>query len=494
MAAVRTAQLTRAEIQKLLLDGFFPECAAQSRPYRAQSALKEWGLPYAADGAVTRHLAEFLQGRPRVDTILFNGGSLRPEFLRERICQQIAKWQGGIPPLALENADPDLSVARGAALYGRMLHHGTTRIEAGAARAVFLEVLRGRTSEADQRGRPSLVCVLPRGATPEQRFEITALPLEMQTTCLARFQAYYSTRDDKSKAGDVTGFNEEDHHALPPLETVIDVIDPTRSVTAGTIPVKLIASANELGLLQVACVSTDPSINECWPLEFNLRSHEEHSQKASKTVAVSNAPTTKPNVAGRALETARARIKESFNRAANPRQPLTATRMLRNLEQILGIPKSEWNAALVRALWPALESCSARRKESADYEEAWLMLAGFLLRPGFGVAGDHTRIDSLWLLRERGLYFPGKRSKIQEYVLWRRLAGGLDQHRQEQILTAERDKIRMQKNVAPELILLAGSLERLPVPTKTELATLFIDSAANLARGKKHCAPYFGAL
>jgi hypothetical protein len=43
---------------------------------------------------------------------------------------------GGFPPLALENADPDLAVARGAARYGKVLHHRTERIEAGAARGV----------------------------------------------------------------------------------------------------------------------------------------------------------------------------------------------------------------------------------------------------------------------------------------------------------------------------------------------------------------------
>jgi hypothetical protein len=136
----------------------------------------------------------------------------------------------------------------------------------------------------------------------------------------------------------------------------------------------------------------------------------------------------------------------------------------------------------------------ARREESADYEEAWLILAGFLLRPGLGAAADHFRIDSLWQLREHGLYFAGKRSKVQEYVLWRRVAGGLEQQRQEQILAPELDKIRMQKKISPELILLAGSLERLPIQTKTELADLFIDAASNLARENKHCAPYLGAL
>jgi molecular chaperone DnaK (HSP70) len=62
VAAVRTAQLTRAEVQAVLLDGFFPECNSQAHPYRTQAALKEWGLPYASDSAVTRHLADFLRG------------------------------------------------------------------------------------------------------------------------------------------------------------------------------------------------------------------------------------------------------------------------------------------------------------------------------------------------------------------------------------------------------------------------------------------------
>jgi molecular chaperone DnaK (HSP70) len=491
VAALRTTQLTRAEIEALLLDGFFPECGAQAYPYRTRAALKEWGLPFASDCAVTRHLADFLRGRPRVDAILFNGGSLRSEMLRERICQQVAKWQGGLP-LALENAAPDLAVARGAALFGKVLHRRTERIEAGAARAVFLEVGRMRTSEAAEPAPPSLVCVLPRGASSDQRFQIAGLPLEVQTNRLARFQAYYSTRDEASKAGEVVDWSEADHHALPPLQTVINITDSAPGTTADTLPVTLIANANELGLLQVSCVSADPSISQSWPLEFNLRPHEQNDQNAFNTAAVS--VDAKPNVTAQALEAARARMQHLFNRPSKQREMLTATRLLKNLEQVLGMPKSEWNAALVRALWPALENCMARRKESADHEEAWLILAGFLLRPGFGAAADHFRIDNLWRLHEHGLYFAGKRSKVQEYVLWRRVAGGLERQRQEQILAPELDKIRTRKKVAPELIRLAGSLERLPTPTKTELANLFIDAASNLARENKHCAPYLGAL
>ena len=43
VAGTRTAQLTRAELRALLLDGFFPECDSQARPYRTQAALKGVG-------------------------------------------------------------------------------------------------------------------------------------------------------------------------------------------------------------------------------------------------------------------------------------------------------------------------------------------------------------------------------------------------------------------------------------------------------------------
>ena len=117
-----SAQVTRAELEALLLDGFFPDCMATDRPRRALGAIKEWGLPYAFDGAITRHLAAFLRGRPSVDAVLFNGGSLYPPRLRDRLREQIGKWQEGRLPEVLENAELDLAVARGAAYFGRLLH------------------------------------------------------------------------------------------------------------------------------------------------------------------------------------------------------------------------------------------------------------------------------------------------------------------------------------------------------------------------------------
>src|SRR5215470_6891562 len=302
VASSHTARLTRPELWALLLDGFFPECDSRARPYRTQAALKEWGLPYASDCAVTRHLADFLRGRPRVDAILFNGGSLRPELLRQRICRLVGKWQGGLPPLALKNADPDLAVACGAALFGKSVHSKTERIEAGAARAIFLEVLREQSREAAQPARRSLVCILPRGASSEQRFDVAGLPLEVRTNHPARFQAHYSTSDDRSKAGDIVDWNEREFNTLPPLVTIIKAADSAPDITTNTLPVTLTASANELGLLQVSCVSADERIEQSWPLEFDLLPQEQDSQSVLRSVAGSSVSVhTEPNVSADAL-------------------------------------------------------------------------------------------------------------------------------------------------------------------------------------------------
>ena len=88
---------------------------------------------------------------------------------------------------------------------------------------------------------------------------------------------------------------------------------------------------------------------------------------------------------------------------------------------------------LLRNLWPALNEQTMGRKLSVEHEEAWLTLAGFLLRPGFGFAHDGLRMDELWQLRDAGLCFPGKRGKVQEYILWRRVAGGLTAERKTRI-------------------------------------------------------------
>ena len=486
VAGTQTVTLDREEVERLVLDGFFPKCDARARPYRAQTGLHDWGLPYAADGAVTHHLADFLRDRPRVDAVLFNGGSLRSAVLRQRLLEQVASWQGGIRPSELENPVADLAVALGAARCGKLLQGHASHIMAGAARAVFLQV-QTLSAAADETTSPPLVCVLPGNAAAEQVFEIDLPGLEVRTDQLVSFQACSAARHHWCQAGDVLPFDPESFHMLPPLQTIIKTANGP--ATDRTVPVRLAAKMNALGLLQIACVSTDPLTPQSWPLEFNLRS-QEHGMAAAPVAPVSTA--VEVNATVETQQAARDHITTTFTRPQKLGR-LTANTILKHLESILLLPRHEWNAALLRALWPAVHERTSGRKLSVEHEEAWLTLAGFLLRPGFGFGGDVLRMDELWLIRSSGLCFPGKRSNVQEYILWRRVAGGLTAERQKMLLAGELDSI-LKGRASPELVRLAGSLERLPREMKVDLIQAFVNQVLQRVEGKQHCAPYLAAL
>ena len=75
-------EVTRAELHQVLFEGFFPLVAKDAPLARGRGGLQEFGLPYASDPAVTRHLATFL-GRhdaQHVHAVLFNGGAMTPQL------------------------------------------------------------------------------------------------------------------------------------------------------------------------------------------------------------------------------------------------------------------------------------------------------------------------------------------------------------------------------------------------------------------------------
>ncbi|MBF8272249.1 MAG: hypothetical protein HW380_1354 [Magnetococcales bacterium] len=493
LSSAMSARMTRGEIHKILFEGFFPECDRAAVPETARGAFKEWGLPYATDSAITKHLAAFLNGLPRVDAILFNGGSLFPILVRERLLLQIGNWQEGYTPLSLENREPDLAVALGAARYGRILHTKENRIEAGAPRAIFLEVHRKGDAHHKASGPPSLVCILPRGAKSGERFAMDDLALSLQINRPVRFQSHYSTRGIKVKAGGLVDWNEKEFHPLLALETIIKLDDAEEKRMGKTLPVSLSAEQNELGLLQIFLHSQHADVKQTWPLEFNLRPHESGSvtAKRSHTEAMIKA---EPNVSAEAMVMAQERIQTLFSQRIDKRDKLTATRLTKSLEEMFGRPKGEWNWVVVRGLWEALEKSFLYRSNSIDHEETWLILAGYFLRPGFGAIMDEARMDSLWRLKEGGQAFPGKRIRLQEHILWRRVAGGLDRQRQERLFSPELHSLRGTKGVSPELIRLSGALERLGHEIKTELIDFYADSAKNLLKAKQYADPYLNAL
>ena len=84
-----STNLERAQVESTILEGFFPIIEPDERPVeRPRQGITEFGLPYAQDPAITRHVIQFLErhradvaaiGKTTIepDLILFNGGALK---------------------------------------------------------------------------------------------------------------------------------------------------------------------------------------------------------------------------------------------------------------------------------------------------------------------------------------------------------------------------------------------------------------------------------
>jgi hypothetical protein len=144
-----TSRVSRDLVLDTVVEGFFPRVGGDERPARGSSSA-ELGLPYAADTAITRHVADFLarhheagDGAPlaRPDALLFNGGACEPELVRERVADVVGRWHdasGASRPAVLEAESLQLAVARGAAYYGLVRRGHGVRIGSGTARTYYL--------------------------------------------------------------------------------------------------------------------------------------------------------------------------------------------------------------------------------------------------------------------------------------------------------------------------------------------------------------------
>jgi molecular chaperone DnaK (HSP70) len=459
--AMLRATLTAEEVQALLLDGFYPECPREARPEQRPGALRELGLPYAADSAVTRHLAAFLADQPPVDAILCNGGSLQPDLVRSRLASLVRQWQPGHEIVLLDNPEPSLAVARGAARFGLLAQQQARRIQAGAARSLYLE------AATTEEGGRKLLCVLPSGTPPDTETTVDLPGLKLRTGRPVQFGVRTSAHRPKDRVGDVLSLDAPGLATLTPLHTVIRPRDGGRDER----PVRLAARLNALGWVQVACVdASDPG--QRWPLEFDLHEQPETGEPAAR-------PVLDPGVPESQRKLAEERLRDLFHRPYDRRDPISPTRLTQSLEKRLGLPKGEWNAALLRGLWPALHACFADRERSYEHEETWVSLAGLLLRPGYGVRWDETRMDQLWEFHEDGFWYPGKAMQVNADILWRRVAGGLDAARQIVLFDHAVSRIReAPKKPSPEAIRLTGSLERVDPERKIALVRLLLERLA----------------
>ena len=284
--ALRTA-LTRTELEGVLVEGFFPGVEISARPAAPRrTGLTALGLPYAADAAITRHLAAFLTrhraalgdgGSARAPlagrdflhptAILFNGGVMKAGPLAARVVDVVGAWltaEGASPPKVLPAADLDLAVAKGAAAYGRVRAGHGIRIRGGTARAYYVGV------EASVPAVPGLptpvraVCLAPMGMEEGTTADLPGEEVGLVVGEPVEFRLFASSVRRDDRAGDVVE-DESELAELPPVEATVPAADRP---SGEAIPVRLRAHVTEIGTLELECVGEAGSH---WRLEWNLR-------------------------------------------------------------------------------------------------------------------------------------------------------------------------------------------------------------------------------
>ena len=439
LAQTRSAPLTRAQVQDWVVEGFLPATELSERPARSQSALRGLGLPYPQDAAITRHLAQFLAHHAvgaLPDTLLLNGGVFHASALAERLAQQLARWRGA--PLALlHNPHPDWAVARGAAAHGlaqyaqkqavkptnkapEAIKSIVPSIGGGAARSYWL-VLPAQAGQA-----PQALCLLPRGTEEGTRITLAGRRFALQLGQPVRFDLV-ARSSGHEPAASLLPLAGEGWTELPPLASALPA--PAGRASA-RVEVQLQACLSEVGVLELRCVQADDS-NQSWLLPFAVRGENAIYSIASNADKTSASGQKDPQN----LKPALAQIARIFGNQAQEVPPKEVRQLRATLEKILG-PRESWDAALLRALFDALLSHAKRRRRSPEHERVWLNLAGWCLRPGLGAQLDAWRLAQLWQLYAQGLGHAEPANWTEWWVLWRRVAAGLNEAQQMQVLEA----------------------------------------------------------
>jgi len=286
-------ELQRTVVEKVLVDGFFPECGRDAEPARARTAgLQELGLPYVSDPGVTRHLAQFLarQGEALAtrepattskkkkaateaaglpSAVLFNGGVFKADPLRNRLLGALGGWAKGAKADAareLAGADLDHAVARGATYYGLVKRGKGVRIRGGTARAYYVGVETAAPAVPGMSPPLKALCVAPFGMEEGTEADIPTQEFGVVVGEEAEFRFLGSTLRRDDPAGAVVDDWEGQVDELAPIRTTLEAKGAT---ARQVVPVHLHSKVTPVGQLELWLMSRDGK--QRWKLEFNVR-------------------------------------------------------------------------------------------------------------------------------------------------------------------------------------------------------------------------------
>jgi len=267
--------LKLADVQQVVLDGFFPACSLDDKPAgTSATGMKEFGLSYESDPAITRHLAQFIsshtddQGNPRLPTaVVFNGGVMKSPLIRERILEVLKQWHSASESGEIRQinaVDYDLSVAWGASYYGQAARGDGIKIRGGLGMSYYMAI------EAAMPAVPGLamptraLCIAPFGMEDGSQAESKDRLFNLVVGEKVTFDIMSSPNRPDDQLGDVID-NWEDMGitGLTSIETELEGKDE------GFIPVTFEVKVTEIGTLEFWACSRDD--DRKWRLELNVR-------------------------------------------------------------------------------------------------------------------------------------------------------------------------------------------------------------------------------
>jgi len=496
------AMVTRDEARSLLVDGFMPLVELTEKPQARRSGFQEFGLPYAADSAMTRYLAAFLTAHrfageeagdsgqetggsgtgaldpARPDVVLFNGGVFESPVLRERLLQCLKNWFPAAAPLATSHQPPalplvldndrlDLAVARGAAYYGMVRRGEGVKIVASLARTYYIGI------DAEP---PKALCLIPGSAEPGQSIELASRQFDLLVSEPVEFSLYTSSVRLTDLPGELVDVDTEQMTALPPIRTALK----TRSRRErGAVAVRLNARLTEIGTLELWCAEIGGE--RTWRLQFDVRSATQTDVAAHESQAEAQ---------GYLDEGAVVALEVALAGAFGPTGADDPGTLVKRLNEAAGSDRHEWPTSLLRRIWEMLIGLEPGRRKSPRHEARWLNLLGYALRPGYGLAVDDWRVAETWKTVQGKLAHAAASSRTESLILWRRIAGGLSAGQQralaEPLLATVRSlhkrytggktsELALQPHEALEVLRLLGALELLDVEVKIELGRMLLD-------------------
>jgi len=482
----RSVALRREDVERIVLDGFFPFNEGQQPAQVKRGGIVEFGLPYASDPAVTRHLAGFLRQHaaaarealgqaddgklPVPDTLLLNGGVFRAAKLSERLAASLAAWRGQ-PVRVLHNDNPDVAVARGGVAYALGKQGMAPSIAGGSPRSYWLLLDNARAPGVTRRA----VCLLPRGTASGHEVRLDERSFALRLGRPVRFHIATTLADAAPpQAGQVADLAPDELTALPAIATVLrDSVDAN---ARKEITVQLAASLTEVGTLEVHCEGN----GQRWQLEFQLREHGEEDAAAADSGEAGAEPL--PARLPEALD----KIDRIFGSRAQQVDVKEVRQLRSQLEHLLG-SRERWPTPLLRRLFDALLERAKGRRRSPEHERTWFNLAGYCLRPGFGHPLDEWRIEQLWAMFETGVqHHKDNQVCIEWWTLWRRVSGGLPQAAQLRLLddfafnlqadASERGRrpVTLVNGSEEDMLRLGASLERIPSAYKAEIGNWMV--------------------